>query len=269
MTTKQIITLTGIVVMIALALILKPFTIIDSGDKKVVLRLGAVDRVLGEGLHYKNPFIEDLVKFSVRTQKIEVAAQASSKDLQIVSTTIALNFNINPMKVGEIYTEFQTDYQRIVIDPAIQDEVKAATAKYTAEELITKREQVKTDILDALKTRLSNNNIVVTNLSLTDFKFSTAFDSAIEQKVTAEQNALKAENDLARVQFEQQQEIEKYKAQAEQTRLQGQALRQGTAFLELKRLEVEMEYAKKWSGNLPQQMIPGGAIPFIRLDYAK
>lgn len=268
MTNKQVkLTIWGIIAFVVVLVILamSPFTVVDAGERAVIVRLGAVDRVLAEGFHILNPFFEDSVKFEIRTQKTETEAAAASKDLQDVAATITVNWNLIPDTVGDVYREYETLerlYTKTII-PYIQDEVKSATAKFDAEELITKRPEVKAAIYEQLAARLLEENVQVTQVSITDFRFSKAFSDAIEAKVTAAELALKAENDLDRVKFEQQQEIEKYRAQAEQTRLQNEALRQSTAFLELKRLEVLAKIAEKWNGALPQQFVPGSALPLL------
>ena len=251
----------GIVVLIlGLNLLLGGWTIINPGERGVVTRLGKVDRVMESGFNFKMPFIEKVKKFEVKTQKIEVEASAASKDLQIVTTNIALNFNVLPEAVGTLYELVGVEYKARIIDPAIQDVVKAATAQYNAEALITKRAEVKDIIEASLKERLARNSIVVTELSIVNFDFSESFNAAIEQKVTAEQNALREENKLKQVQFEAQQIVEKAKADAEAIRIQAQAINSqgGEDYVNLKAVE-------KWNGILPTQMIPGGSIPFINL----
>jgi len=262
---KLTLTVVMAIFVIAVLLAMKPFTIVDSGETGVVLRVGAVDRTLPEGFHMLNPFLEDVVTFETRTQLVEVTAAAASKDLQDVTATLAINFRLDPTQVGAIYSNLKTEYRERLINPVIQDEVKSATAQFTAEELITKRGEVKATILDALKSRLTDDGINVTQVSITNFTFSQSFTNAIEAKVTASELAVKAENDLERVKFEQQQEIEKFKAQAEQTRLQNEALKTGSQFIELKRLEVDMKIAEKWNGVLPTNFVPGSALPLLNI----
>ena len=249
-----------IILVLVLNVLFGSWAVINPGERGVVIRMGKVDRFMETGFNFKMPFIEKVVKTEVRTRKIEVEASAASKDLQIVTTNIALNFNVVPEAVGMLYEEVGISYKARIIDPAIQDVVKAATAQYNAEALITKRAEVK-DIIEAtLKERLARNNILVTELSIIDFNFSESFNAAIEQKVTAEQNALREENKLKQVQFEAQQIVEKAKADAEAIRIQAQAINSqgGEDYVSLKAVE-------KWNGILPIQMIPSGSIPFINL----
>ena len=257
---KYIILAVSVLLSVMGLVLLNPIAIINAGERGVVLKVGKVDRIMPEGLNWKTPFIEKVQVMDVRTQKIQVNADAASKDLQIVSSTIALNYNLNPDRVGELWREVGKEYQLRIIDPAIQESVKSGTAKFTAEELITKRDEVKSAIREQLKERLATSHIVVTDFNIVNFNFSPQFNSAIEAKVTAEQEALAAKNQLERVKFEAEQRITQAKGEAEAIRIQAQAITQqgGKDYVELKSVE-------KWDGVLPQYMLGGGAVPFINI----
>lgn len=251
----------GAAVLIVLVVLLLPFTVVDAGEKAVVIRNGAVSRVLDPGLHGILPIIEGVVTFDTRTQKEQTNAEAASADLQTVNTTVAVNYNVNPSKVADMYTRLGANYQSTIIDPAIQEVVKATTANYTAEELITKRADVTTKIQSALAERLAPNDIVVTSVSIVNFAFSGSFNAAIEAKVTAEQNALAAKNKLDQVQYEAQQRIAQAEGEAKAIQIQAQAINsQGGADY------VQLQAIKQWDGKLPAQMIPGSTVPFISLS---
>jgi regulator of protease activity HflC (stomatin/prohibitin superfamily) len=143
---KGTITAITVAVVLILFVMLMPFTIIDASQRGVVLRWGNVDRILSAGIHWRTPIMESVVKMDVSTLKEEVVATAASKDLQNVQAKVAVNYNLQADKVGEIYKTLQDGAVDRVIAPSIQESVKSATAKYTAEELITKREAVKGDI---------------------------------------------------------------------------------------------------------------------------
>lgn len=255
----------GALVVVAIIFIMLPFTIIDAGERAVVTRVGNVDRVLSAGIHWVTPIVEDVTKYDVRSQKDTVESSASSKDLQDVSATIAITYNVNPEKVGEIYRDIGTEYVARIIEPSIQESIKAATAKYTAEELITKREVVTNDILKNVKVAtLARTHdaeyITITAIAITEFKFSASFNGSIEAKVKAEQDALTEKNKLEKIKYEAQQTIETAKAQAESIKIQAQAINsQGGADY------VQLQAINKWNGILPAQMIPGGTVPFINL----
>lgn len=267
-TPKRIVWGIGGVVIIILFFALLPFTIVDAGERGVVLKLGKVDRVLDEGLSWVTPFIEDVEKMDVRTQVENVEASAASKDLQSVHTTIAVNYNLEPARVGELYTTIGKDYKTRVIDPSVQEAIKAATAKYTAEESITKRELVRDDIKTLLLTSISAKApglIHVTDVSIVNFEFSKSFDAAIEAKVTAEQRALEAKNQLEQIKFEAEQKIATARAEAESVRLQAAALAQNSQVIELRQLEVQKAFAEKWNGVLPINLYGSAPIPFLQI----
>jgi regulator of protease activity HflC (stomatin/prohibitin superfamily) len=250
----------SVVAIIALTFIFGSFTVIGPGDRGVVLRLGSINRVLDSGLHFKIPLMEGVEKISVRTQKEQVETDAASQDLQTVKAVVAVNYNVDPDKVGDLWKTLGSEYKIRVIDPAIQEAVKAATAKYTAEHLITQRPMVKDDILLSLKTILSSKDIIVSDVSITNFDFSHSFNAAIEAKVTAEQQALQAKNLLEQKKYEAEQTVVTAKAQAEAIQIQAQAIaQQGGANY------VQIEAIKKWDGKLPQQFVPNATIPFLNL----
>lgn len=249
-----------VVFIFILIVIFSSFSIIKAGKRGVILNFGAVsDKIMTEGFNFKVPFYQSVHKLDVKTQKEEVTATAASKDLQTVSTQIALNFHLSATEVNRLWQTVGSEYKTRIIDPAIQEAIKASTAKYTAEELITKRSEVKETAKMLLSERLAKEFIIVDELSIVNFDFSNSFNSAIEAKVTAEQNALAAKNKLEQVKFEAEQRITQAKGEAEAIRIQAQAIQNqgGAEYVNLKAIE-------KWNGNLPQYMM-GNSVPFINI----
>ena len=255
----------GLIKFVALAVVVfillsGALVIVGPGQRGVVLNFGAVSpTVWGEGLHAKVPVYQQVVKMDVRVQKEQTEAAAASKDLQDTHSTIAVNFNIIPDKAGWVFQHIGLGYNQRVIDPVTQEVVKAVTAKYTAVELITNREKIRSEIKDLLKARLLDYNIAVVDVSIVNFKFSAQFTQAIENKQTAEQMALKAQRDLDRIKIEAQQKIAQAQAEAEALRLQRQNIT--AELVELRRIEAMQEAIKKWNGVMPN--VTGGALPFI------
>ena len=242
-------------------LFLHPWVQIGAGERGVVLNFGAVQKtVLGEGLHFRVPVMQRVVPMDVKVQKSETNAAAASSDLQDVSSTVAINYHIIPDKANIVYQTLGTEFKERIIDPAVQEVVKAVTARYTAEELITKRPAVSDAMKLNLTERLMANNIAVDAFSIVGFSFSKIFMEAIESKQTAEQLALKARRDLERVKIEAEQKITAAKAEAESLRLQKQNI--SPDLIELRRIEANLKAIDKWNGILPQ-VTGGGAIPFI------
>lgn len=235
------------------------FGVVATGERGVKLQLGKVLGTVQPGLYFKFPFIQNVDVTNIQTQKEQTEADAASSDLQTVKTTIAVNWNIVPEKLTELYTRVGSGFGSTIIDPAIQEVVKAVTAKYTAEELITKRSQVTDDIQTALADKLALNDIYVSSVSIVNFNFSEQFNQAIEAKVTAEQNALAAKNKLDQVTYEGQQTVVTAKAQAEAIQIQAQAIQQqgGVNY-------VQLQAVNKWDGALPTYLM-GGTVPFLNI----
>lgn len=256
----------GVVIFIVGFLVLNPIVIVSPGERGVVVTMGAVQSVvLEEGLHFRTPFVQSVAILDVRMQKEEVQTGAASKDLQVLNTTIALNYHLDEGTVPMLYQKIGMNYKVRVIDPAVQEAVKAATAKYTAEEAITKRSDVREDIKKILTERLAREYIKVDEVSITDFDFSKSFNDAIEAKVTAEQQALQAKNVLEQRKFEAEQIVVTAKANAESIKVQSEAAN-NEKYVALKALEVQSEAVKKWNGQLPTSMIPGGSLPFVNVN---
>lgn len=234
-----------------LVIVFGSFYTIQAGQRGVLLTMGKPSMTsLGEGLGFKVPLFQSVKKMDVKTQKVESAADSASKDLQDVQTTIALNFHLNPEQVPKLYQEIGTDYKSRIIDPSIQESVKAVTARFTAEELITRRPEVRLGIQEALTEKLSKYYIKVDGLNIVNFQFSESFDEAIEQKVTAEQLKLKAQMDLERIRVEAEQKVTRAEAEAESIRIQSEALKQSSNVLELRWIE-------KWNGIMPTTYVSG------------
>ncbi len=242
--------------------IINPFVIVGAGERGVVLNFGAVqDNVLGEGLHFRIPIMQKILKIDVRIHKSQTDAESVSKDLQDTKSTIAVNYHVAPDKVNKIYQSIGTEYKDRIIDPAVQEVVKAITARYTAVELITQREKIRSEIKDLLKQRLIAYDILVDDFSIVNFRFSQQFEQAIEAKQTAEQLALKAQRDLERIKIEAEQKIASAKAEAESLRLQKENVT--AQLIQLRQIEASIKAIDKWDGRLPN--VTSGTIPFIDL----
>jgi regulator of protease activity HflC (stomatin/prohibitin superfamily) len=192
-----------------------------------------------------------------RTQKYEASLTAASQDLQDVNTKIAINYHLSPDSVPDIYRTIGVNYADKVIYPLEQESNKAATAQFTAEQLVTKREQVKEMMKTTLQEKLAPRGIIVEEISIVDFAFSPSFSQAIEAKVTAEQNALGAKNKLEQIKYEAEQRVTQAKGEADAIAIQAQAITaQGGKDY------VSLQAIQKWNGVLPIYT-GGGVVPFI------
>ncbi|OEG00093.1 HflC protein [Vulcanibacillus modesticaldus] len=239
------------------------YVIVEAGHRGVVLQLGAVKPVsLEEGIHFIIPFVQKVIPLEVRVQKAQSEETAASKDLQVVSTTVAVNFHLIPEEVQDLYQRVGLAYKERIVDPAVGEAVKAVTALYTAEELISKRSEVSAKIKETLSNKLANYHMQLDDINITEFKFSEEYNDAIEQKQIAEQQALKAQLDLQRIEIEAKQKVEQARAEAESLRLQKQEVT--PELIELRKIEAQMEEIKKWDGKLPS--VTGGTVPFIDIN---
>ncbi len=245
----------GCLGILAIAFLLVMFSsckMVPSGERGVKTTWGAVTGdIRDEGIHFIMPFADDLKLMNVRTNAIKATAAAASKDLQVISAEVTLNARLEPSRVATIYQTFRGSIQAVIIEPAIQEAVKANTAKYTAEELITNRESVKTTIEHTLRERLEPNGVVVDTINITNFDFSPEFNAAIEAKVTAEQRARQAENDLERIKIEAEQFVVKATAEADSIRIKSVALKDNPQL-------IELEAVQHWNGVGPTTVVIAG-----------
>lgn len=226
---------------------------IDVGQVGVVTRFGAITgRELGPGINLKAPApFESVVTFDTRVQKDEIAATAASRDLQDVSSKLAVNYHLERGKVSDIYQSVGTDYTAKVLAPAIQESFKSTTAGFTAEELITKRSEVAQQARQNLESRVEKYGISIDSVNIVDFGFSQAFSQAIEQSQVAAQQVVKAQNEVERVKKEAEAAIEKAKGEAAAQREQAQSIT--PEYLQLKWIE-------KWNGALPTTVTGDNAL---------
>jgi regulator of protease activity HflC (stomatin/prohibitin superfamily) len=228
------------------------FFIVAPGERGLIFNTitGLKPTIYGEGMHLKIPLLEHTINMNIRVQRQSEEATAASKDLQDARTQVAVNYVVEQDKLVEIYrtigssTDEQDYMQTEIMNPIIQESIKGVTAEYTADELITKRPQVKQEIDQRIKERLEAYHINVVDVSITDFKFSDVFAQAIEAKVTAEQNALKEENNLRVVKFQADQKIEQARGDAESIRIVNEQLVRSPEY-------VNYYLLQKWDGHMP------------------
>lgn len=272
---KWTVRIVAAVVVLFLVMYFWPFAQVGAGHRGVVTLYGKVqDTVLGEGLHIVNPLVS-VHEVSLQTQSIDLekgtgntgaegsTLAAASKDLQDVSIDVVVTYHIPETMVREVYQQYQglDQFQINKLAPIVREAVKSVAAQYTAEELVTKRQEV-SDKMDAtIRTKFNELNTVAESFKIVNLAFSASFTQAIEAKATAVQNAEAAKNKLVQVQYEADQTVASAKAQAEAIQIQAQAINSqgGADYVQLKAIE-------KWNGILPTQMIPGSTVPFINLS---
>ena len=250
----------GVIILIAFITFFNSFKTIPTGFIGVKTRFGQVqDTMLNEGLNLKIPFIEKIVLMDCRTQKTEYTMEASSKDLQKISNfRIAINYNITSETANKLYRSVGVDYKSIIVEPAIQEAMKATVANYTAEELITKRNEVSEYALNKLSPKLQENGITLTSLNILDLAFSEEFDTAVEQKQIVEQETQKAQYELEKARVENQKKIENAQADAEVMAAQNAQITDN--YLRLKEIENQKAMIEKWQGTLPNTVLSENGV---------
>jgi len=259
------------ILLIGIIVMCSSFEIIQTGEKGVVLRMGNLTRTMEPGLNWKIPLAEKVITMNVKTQIIKSSEKAASNDMQDAFTEVAVNFNILDKNVKTVFIDVRNEYAETYVIPYIQESVKAVTAQYTAEELITKRADVKAGIDENLKLALAKVNLNVTNISITDFSFSTDFSKAIEDKVVEEQKALAEVNITKQEEEKKKQQILKAEAIAAKTRLEAQALAVNNNLIdkilaeaELKKAEALVVWAEQWGGIMPTHMYANTPVPIVQ-----
>lgn len=244
----------GVILLFLMITLLCSFKSIPTGYVGVKTQFGKVQGdMLNEGINFKIPYIEKIVLMDCRTKKVEVDNGTSSKDLQDVSLKAVVNYSINKDYANKLYQTVGVDYEAIVVNPAILESIKSVTAKYTAEELITKRQEVSALMYETLTNKLQHRGFTVVDLSITDLAFSDVYNQAIEQKQVAQQNAQKAQYELEKAKVENEKKVENAKAEAEVMKLQNQEITDKT--LKLKELEIKETLINKWDGKYPTTML--------------
>ncbi|MEG4030276.1 MULTISPECIES: prohibitin family protein [unclassified Microcoleus] len=239
-------------VIVFLAILSRFFVIVNAGERGVLMQFGKVqEQVLEEGIHVIFPTVYTVKKLTVRVQKQEISAEASSKDLQDVFTDVALNWHIIPAEANAIFQQIGDEREVIdrIIDPAVEEVLKAVMAKYTAEEIITKRGEVKAAVDDSLTLRLVTYHIAVDDVSLVHVHFSERFSEAVEAKQIAEQEAKRGEFLALKAAKQADAKVNLAKGEAEVQRL----LRDNLTPELLERQAIE-----KWDGKLPLIIGDGG-----------
>jgi prohibitin 2 len=252
-----------VAVVVGLSIIHSGYFTVKPGEVAVKIRLGRLVNSYEEGLFFKIPFVAKVEKFSIRISRTDIKTEAFSKDLQSLNVDVVVNHRIEKNTVESIYRNLGVHYETTIIDPIVQEEIKAVIAKFSAEDIITNRANLTKEISDMIKKRMFEKQIIITDLSVTNFDFTPDFLTSVEQKQIAAQNAKRAEKDVEKVKHEAQQKIEQAKAEAESLRLQRAAV--SPNLIKLRQVEAQIKAIEKWDGKLPYYN-GGGAVPFINID---
>lgn len=251
------------IVLLIILTIFSSFTTVPTGFVGVKTRFGKVqDSVIQEGLNWKVPYIEKIVKIDCRIKKLETFTSTASKDLQEVSLNVAVNYSVEKSTANNVYREVGSNYENTIISPAILESVKSVTAQFTAEELITRRTEVSKMMQDTLIEKMTPHGFRVVDFNITDLDFSDAYNQAIEKKQVAEQQAKQAQYELEKAKVENEKKIAEAEANAKVMSVQNAATTDNA--IKLKELEIQKEFIQKWNGQLPTTFT-GDSIPFLNI----
>jgi regulator of protease activity HflC (stomatin/prohibitin superfamily) len=243
------------------------FAIVPAGHRGVVLWWGSVEkRIMGEGLNFKVPIAERVIKVDVKVQPHPFKEiDASSKEYQIVKMTGMMNFHIDPAYVNDLYQKVGLDFADKVIDPAFNDFVKEVVPTYPIGEILPKREEIRQRAMKKLGDNLSRYHIIVDDIYFANIRFSPEYEGAIEAKQVAQQQVETQKQVLAQREIEAQQKVATAKGEAESILVvaQGQAKANDALSRSISPILVQYKGIEKWNGILPQ--VSGGAVPFIDL----
>lgn len=235
-----------------------PFVMVGPGERGIKIRLGEVEpQCYGEGLHLIFPFIQKFRTMDVRTQKNTLATAVYTKDIQQARITYVLNYNLQPENAHKMFREVGMNYLDTVVTPVVEGTIKDVIGKWNAQDLVANREKATQEILIKLQNHLTPKYVNVTDFQMTAIAYSGVFEKAIESKVTAEQEALRAKNKTVQIQEEAKQKLISAEAEAKSMSIRAHALTQNKAL-------VEYEAVQKWDGKLPEYMM-GNTIPFMNI----
>ena len=250
------------IVLVGLLIFFNSFTSVPTGFVGIRTRFGkASENVVQEGLTLQIPMIERIVLMDCRTQKAEIDCSTASRDLQEVTLKVAVNYNVSLENAYNIYKSIGVNYESIMISPSILESVKAVTAQYTAEELITKRSEVSDKMQDTLKEKIESRGFTVIDFNVTDLDFSLAYNQAIEKKQVAEQEAKQAQYELEKAKIENERKIAEAEANAKVMQVQDSSTTENA--LKLKELEIKKNFIEKWNGVLPSTVTGDSVVPFL------
>lgn len=248
----------GLVVLIILLVACNPIAIVNAGERGVKVTLGQVsDESYTEGVHFVMPFVSSMHNMDIKTQKSNIATTVFTKDIQQARLTYVINYNLHADSAHKMYKQVGKNYEDTILIPIVEGTVKNVIGGWNASDLIANRAKATSDILTKLQEQLDDNYINVTDFNITDIDYSDVFEKAIEGKVTAEQEALKAKNQTVQVQELARQKVISAEAEAKSIRIKAEALKQNRDL-------VNLTLAERWNGVLPTHVL-GNSIPLVNL----
>ena len=237
-----------------------PIAMVGVGERGVKVTLGRVSpESYSEGIHLITPFISKIKTMDVKTQKENITTSVYTKDIQQAKISYVINYNLQPENAHRMYREVGMMYRDTVLMPVVEGTIKDVIGKWNAQDLVANREQATNEILEKLVKQLTDKYINVTGFQIVNITYSDVFEKAIESKVTAEQEALKAKNKTVQIQEEAKQKLISAEAEAKSMSIRANALTQNKAL-------VQYEAVQKWDGKMPTYML-GNTVPFLNINH--
>ncbi|HNW45127.1 MAG TPA: prohibitin family protein [Elusimicrobiales bacterium] len=241
------------------------YFIVSPGEVAIKTRLGSIVDSYSEGLHFKLPFIESVTRFSIQIQRANIKTQAFSKDLQTMNAHLVVNHRIQKETAVSIFRNLGPDYVQNIVDPAVQEVFKAIAARYSAERVISERNELVMELNTEVKDRLTKKEIIVTDISVVDLDFTEQFLRAVEDKQVADQQAQMAGKLVEKAKRDAEQQIAKSRGEAEALRMQREQVT--PSLIELRKVDAQLKAIEKWNGVLPGYV--GAGVPFISIEKGK
>ena len=254
-----------VIALSVVVLVSSTFFIVSPGEVAIKTRLGAIVDSYSEGLNFKLPFLERVTKFSIQIQRANIKTQAFSKDLQTMNANLVVNHRIQKETAVSIYRNLGPNYVDNIVDPAVQEVFKAIAARYSAERVISERNELVRELNSEVKERLTKKEIIVTDISVTDLDFTEQFLRAVEDKQVADQQAQQAGKLVEKAKRDAEQAIAKSRGEAEALRMQREQVT--PALIELRKVDAQLKAIEKWNGVLPGYV--GAGVPFISVGAGK
>ena len=247
-----------IALIVVFIVICNPIAIVGVGERGVKVTLGRVSpESYSEGIHLITPFISKIKTMNVKTQKDNIVTSVYTKDIQQAKISYVVNYNLQPENAHKMYREVGMLYRDTILMPVVEGVIKDVIGKWNAQDLVANREEATNDILEKLVGQMRDKYINITGFQIININYSDVFERAIESKVTAEQEALKAKNKTVQIQEEAKQKVISAEAEAKSMSIRANALTQNRAL-------VQYEAVQKWDGKMPTYMM-GDSVPFINI----
>ena len=257
--------LTIFVVILAVIFLGSSFVVIPAGHTGVALTFGKVeDVVLQEGLHFKVPFVQKIGVVDNRIVKLDVNTEAFSKDLQTITTVVAVNYHVGKENSQTLYKNVGMGFEEVLITPAVNEGLKAACAKYNAVELVSSRAEGSMLLDEGLNEKLNGYGIFINELNIINWDFSEEYINAVEAKQVAEQNLIKTrteqEQALVIANTEAQKRVIAAEAEANEIKVLAEANAESNRILteSITDLLIRYQTVAKWDGKLPTVMSGAG-----------